>query len=164
MQKTVKIVGGKRRTVLSSCLPNLFFAYGTEAELQTYVYDNVHLPYLRFYYRHEHAGHLIRRVPLIVPDEQMETFRIICSVTDDDTFVSADEIRLFRKGERVRITQGKFAGVVGRVARFKGQKRVGIYIEGVATVATAYVPGACLEPIGDPIVQKGGSEKSALTL
>ena len=47
----------------------------------------------------------------------------------------------------MRITQGKFAGVVGRVARYKGQQRVGIVIEGTFTLATAYVPSGAVEVI-----------------
>ena len=147
LQKVVKEIGGKRHTVMRSRLPNIFFAYGTEQQLQTYVYDNVNLPYLRFYYRQERVGGIIRREPLIVPDTQMTTFRIVCEAQDADTFVSPDEIRLFEKGQMVKVTAGLFAGAVGRVARFRGQQRVGIYIEGMATVATAYVPSAFLEPI-----------------
>lgn len=47
----------------------------------------------------------------------------------------------------VRITDGKFKGVVGRVAKYKGQLRVGVVIEGMMTVATAYVPRGFLEKI-----------------
>lgn len=147
MQKTMRLVGGKRRLVVEPLLRNLFFAFGTKAEMQQYVYDNVHLPFLRFYYRHVHGAREAEREPLIVPDEQMRTFMIISTATDSGTFVSPDHIHLFERGELVRVTQGKFAGVVGRVAQLKGQKRVGIYIDGVATVATAYIPKAFLEKI-----------------
>lgn len=147
MQKTVKIVQGKRKIVEQSRLPNIFFAFGTEAEIKSYVYDNVHLPFLRFYYRHLHKGAHIEREPLIVPQRQIDTFKIICSVDDEDTFISPTEIHLFERGDLVRITQGKFAGVTGRVANFKGQRRVGIYIDGMATIATSYVPKAYLKKI-----------------
>ena len=46
----VKRVNGKRIVITESRLPNIFFAFGTEEELKTFVYDNVNLPYLRFYY------------------------------------------------------------------------------------------------------------------
>lgn len=147
MQKVVKQIGGKRVAVMRSRLPNIFFAYGSEQQIQTYVYDNVRLPYLRFYYRQERVGGIVRREPLIVPDSQMLTFRIICDASDVDTFVSPDKIRMFEKGQTVRVVGGIFTGAVGRVARFRGQQRVGIYIDGMATVATAYVPNAFLEPI-----------------
>lgn len=147
MQKTAKIVDGKRCFVLQSRLPNIFFALSTEAELEPYVYDNVNLPFLRFYYRHYHDGADRQREPLIVPDRQMETFRIICCADEGDTFITPDEIHLFERGELVRVTQGRFTGVTGRIAQFRGQKRVGIYIDGIATVATAYIPKTFLEKI-----------------
>lgn len=50
-----------------------------------------------------------------------------------------------QKGQVVRIIDGKFKGVVGRVARYQGQQRVGIVIDGLLTVATAYIPTAFLE-------------------
>lgn len=42
-------IAGKLR-IEKSRLPNIFFAYDTEDELKTYVYDNVNIPYPRFYY------------------------------------------------------------------------------------------------------------------
>ena len=55
----VKLIKGKRKVVTESRLPNIFFAYGTEEQLKEYVYDNVNLPFLRFYYRHIHEGNTI---------------------------------------------------------------------------------------------------------
>ena len=46
---------------------------------------------------------------------------------------------------RVRVTEGKFKGVTGIVARIHGQQRVAVVIEGVLAVATAYVPSAFLQ-------------------
>ena len=59
----VKLVKGKRKVVTESRLTNIFFAYGTEEEIKTYVYDNVTLPFLRFYYRHVHVGPRIDKTP-----------------------------------------------------------------------------------------------------
>ena len=49
--KRVKIVDGKRITTDESRIPNIFFAYSTEEELKTFVYDNVNLPYSSFGFR-----------------------------------------------------------------------------------------------------------------
>ena len=43
---SVKLINGKRKVVTESRLPNIFFAYGTEEQLKTFVYDNVNLPFL----------------------------------------------------------------------------------------------------------------------
>lgn len=69
--KTVKEIDGKRKTVEESRLPNIFFARGTEEEIKSYVYDNVNLPYLRFYYSHHREGTRIVKEPLIVPDYRL---------------------------------------------------------------------------------------------
>ena len=141
----VKLVRGKRKVVTESRLPNIFFAYGTEEEIKTYVYDNVTLPFLRFYYRHVHVGRRIDKIPLIVPDYQMESLKIICAADADNTIVSLDEVPKFEKGQLVRVIDGAFKGVIGRVARWQGQQRVGVVVSDLVTVVTAYVPSAFIQ-------------------
>lgn len=41
----VKIIKGKRKNVTESRLQNIFFVYGTEEQLKSFVYDNVNLPF-----------------------------------------------------------------------------------------------------------------------
>ena len=141
----VKLIKGKRKVITESRLPNIFFAYGTEEEIKTYVYDNVNLPFLRFYYRHVHVGRRIEKVPMIVPDYQMESLKIICAADADNTIVSLVEVPKFEKGQLVRVIDGAFKGVVGRIARWHGQQRVGVCIEEIGTIATAYIPNAFIE-------------------
>ena len=143
----VKLIKGKRKVVTESRLPNIFFAYGTEEQLKEYVYDNVNLPFLRFYYRHIHEGNKIKKTPLIVPDNQMDSLKIICAADADNTFVSLVKVPKFEKGQLVRITDGVFKGVEGRVARWHGQQRVGIVVDDLVTMATAYIPNAFIEKI-----------------
>ncbi len=143
--KSIKIVDGKRIAIEESRIPNIFFAYGTEEELKTFVYDNINLPYLRFYYRHTHVGNKIGKVPLVVPDNQMNSLKIICATDSDDIIASTEEVEKFKSGQKVRIIEGKFKGVVGIVARYQSQQRVGIVIDGLLTVCTAYVPSAFIE-------------------
>ena len=143
--EVVKLIKGKRKVVTESRLPNIFFAYGTEEQLKEYVYDNVNLPFLRFYYRHIHEGNTIKKTPLIVPDNQMESLKIICAADADNTFVSLVKVPKFEKGQLVRITDGVFKGVVGRVARWQGQQRVGVVVDDLVTVVTAYVPSAFID-------------------
>ena len=142
---TVKLIKGKRKVVTVSRLPNIFFAYGTEEEIKTFVYDNVNLPFLRFYYRHIHIGRKIEKTPMIVPDYQMDSLKIICAADADNTIVTLDEVPKFEKGQLVRVIDGVFKGVIGRVARWQGQQRVGVVVDELVTVCTAYVPSAFLE-------------------
>lgn len=142
---TTKVIKGKRKQIEESRLPNIFFAYGTSEEIKSFVYDNVNLPFLRFYYRHYNFGNKVEKEPLIVPDNQIENLRIICKADAEDILVFSGEVEKFHAGQVVRIIDGKFKGVIGIVARYQGQQRVGIVIDGLLTVATAYIPSAFLE-------------------
>lgn len=143
----MKEIRGQRKIVTESRLPNIFFAFGTEEEIKSYVYDNVNLPYLRFYYRHMHEGARITKSPLIVPQNQIEGLKIICESEADDILYVPEEVQKFKEGQMVRVIDGKFKGVTGRVARYQGQQRVAIIIDGGFTMATAYLPTAFLEYI-----------------
>ena len=145
--KVMKEIRGLRKVVTESRLPNIFFAFGTEEEIKSYVYDNVNLPYLRFYYRHMHEGARITKSPLIVPQNQIEGLKIICESEADDILYVPEEVQKFKEGQMVRVIDGKFKGVTGRVARYQGQQRVAIIIDGGFTMATAYLPTAFLEYI-----------------
>ena len=145
--KGVKDIDGKHTTIETSRIPNIFFAYGTEEELKCFVYDNVNLPFLRFYYRYAHIGNRIIKVPLIVPDYQINSLKIICATDSDDIVASTEEVEKFKSGQKVRIIDGSFKGVVGIVARYHSQQRVGIVIDGLLTICTAYVPSAFIELI-----------------
>lgn len=145
--KTVKEVDGKRRTVEESRLPNIFFARGTEEEIKSFVYDNVNLPHLRFYYRHTHEGARLIKEPLIIPDYQIEGLKIICASEAEDILLIQSDDTKFKAGQSVRVIDGGFKGVTGKVARYHGQQRVAIIIEGLLTACTAYVPSAFMEII-----------------
>ena len=53
----------------------------------------------------------------------------------------------YKNGDIVRVMEGNFAGVEGRVARVAGQQRVVVEIKGVCAVVTAYIPNAFLMKI-----------------
>ena len=82
---------------------------------------------------------------MIVPDYQMESLKIICAADADNTIVSLDEVPKFEKGQLVRVIDGAFKGVIGRVARWQGQQRVGVVVSDLVTVVTAYVPSAFIQ-------------------
>lgn len=143
---TVKLIDGKRKTIEMSRIPNILFARGKEDEIKSFVYDNVNFPHLRFYYRHIHKRAQIFKEPLIVPDVQIEGLKIICASEADDVIIVPSEIQKFQSGQTVRVIDGAFKGVVGKVARYHGQQRVAVIIDGLLSIASAYVPNAFLEP------------------
>ena len=146
--KQEKVIKGKKTIAEVSRIPNIFFVYGTEDKVKTYAFDNVYLPFLRFYYESHHEGVKIIKKPLIVPDRQIQNLQILCKAEAEDIrFVPDEMIPKFQEGESVVITQGEFKGIEGKVARWHGQQRVAIIIEGLCVIATAYVPSAYLEKL-----------------
>ena len=75
----------------------------------------------------------------------MESLKIICAVDADNTIVSLVEVPKFEKGQLVKVIDGAFKGVVGRVARWQGQQRVGVIVDDLVTVITAYIPSGFLQ-------------------
>lgn len=142
--KKVKLIGAKRYEIEESRIPNIFFVHGTFDEVKSFVYDNINLPYLRFYYSHSHNGHRLERTPVVVPDNQMQDLMRVCNVESPNTIVQSGNIEKFADGQMVRIIDGPFAGITGRVAKYKGQQRVAVIIDGLVTACTAYVPSAFL--------------------
>ena len=146
--KQERVIKGKKTIVDVSRIPNIFFVYGTEDEVKAYAFDNVHLPFLRFYYESHHEGVTLIKEPLIVPDRQIQSLQILCQAEAKDIrFVPDEMIPKFQEGESVVITQGEFKGIEGKVARWHGQQRVAIIIEGLCVIVTAYVPSAYLEKL-----------------
>ncbi len=141
----IKLVKGKRKVVTESRLPNIFFAHGTEEQIKSFVYDNVNLPFLRFYCRHAHVGNRVEKKPMIVPDYQIDSLKIICAAENENTIMSLAEIPKFASGQLVRVIDGAFAGVTGRVARYQGQQRVAVVVDGLITACTAYIPSAFMQ-------------------
>lgn len=75
----------------------------------------------------------------------MESLKIICAADADNTIVSLVKVPKFEKGQLVKVIDGVFKGVVGRVARWQGQQRVGVIVDDLVTVLTAYVPSGFLQ-------------------
>lgn len=143
--KQEKVIKGHKTIVDVSRIPNIFFVYGNEEEVKTYAFDNVHLPFLRFYYESHHEGLRIIKEPLIVPDRQIKSLQILCQAEAEDIrFVPDEMIPKFKSGDTVLVTKGDFKGIEGKVARWHGQQRVALIIEGLFTIATAYIPSSHL--------------------
>ena len=96
--------------------------------------------------------HVKRRVgdkTLVIPEHEMENFVLATRSHNEHILLVAPGRCHYRSGDRVRVTEGVFNGVEGRVARVAGQQRVVIQLSGIGLVTTAYVPTAFLEPVKD---------------
>ena len=57
------------------------------------------------------------------------------------------ELCHYRNGDMVKIVDGEFKGICGRVARVAGQQRVVVELKGVCLATTAYVPSSFIKKL-----------------
>lgn len=144
-----KSVNGKLKKVLEPLIPNLLFVYTTKEQADTYVKHTPILSFLSFYLDHFKYDEKHNNPPLIVSCKEMENFIIAtCNKCEHLKFVDEEQCH-FKGGEIVKVNDGLFKGVEGRVARVSGQQRVIITLSQVGLVSTAYIPTAFLTIISD---------------
>ena len=84
---------------------------------------------------------------MTVSDAKMENFMRVASMTDDSVMVLNDDTVVGKEGKHVMIIGGAFKGVTGVIRRVKRCKRVVVSLEGIASVAIAFVPAALLKEV-----------------
>lgn len=144
-----KIIKGNRRIILQTLIPNLVFAYTTEEKAKKYVSDTPALSFLTFYYNHFKTDDEQKNPPLIVPCVEMRRFiHATCNRNKHLLFMDSSQCH-YKSGETVKVIDGPFTGVEGKVARVSGQQRVVISLSQIGLVATAYIPTAFISRIDD---------------
>lgn len=133
------------RRVLVPAINNLIFVRSTQERVSELKRTNEVLEPLRYMMDHTAASeHSI----MTVADRKMENFMRVASRTDDSVMFLDNETVVGKEGKRVEIMGGAFEGVTGVIRRVKRCKRVIVEIEGVASVAIAYVSAGMLKEIG----------------
>ena len=133
------------RRVLVPAINNLIFVRSTQERVSELKRTNEVLEPLRYMMdRTTSLEHAI----MTVADREMENFMRVASRTDDSVMFLDNETVVGKEGKRVEIMGGAFEGVTGVIRRVKRCKRVVVEIEGVASVAIAYVPVGMLREIG----------------
>lgn len=87
------------------------------------------------------------RQPIVVPTSQMRSFMAVAGSYDQQLVYLEPSAVAFRKGQRVRVTGGIFAGVEGEFIRVKNDRRVMVSIQCVMAVATTYIHPSLIEPL-----------------
>ena len=141
-----KVTGKKQRKLFP--FMNLLFVYVTAQQADHYVRESVESRFTTYYYDHFHLNAYGQNPPLTVSSRDMEPLIRTTALRDEHVMeVDVRKCR-FLSNDLVRVTDGPFEGVTGRVARVARQNRVVVYIEGLqAGLATAYIPPYFLEKI-----------------
>ncbi|MBU4258949.1 MAG: UpxY family transcription antiterminator [Proteobacteria bacterium] len=72
--------------------------------------------------------------PLAVPQESIKSLKIM--VAGNSSVITGTRLR---KGDRVMVVDGPFAGITGTFIRYKGKERVVVYIEALGQFASVEV-------------------------
>jgi len=81
---------------------------------------------------------------LVIPDKQMHDFMFIINLDENALRIENNDLK---RGDRVRVIAGPFAGIEGELVRIKGHKRVVVHLEGIFSIATTYIPAGYLEKV-----------------
>ena len=130
---------------LVPAINNLIFVRSTQERISGLKASNEVLEPLRYMMdRTASREHAI----MTVGDREMENFMRVASRTDDSVMFLDEETVVGKEGKRVEIMGGAFEGVTGVIRRVKRCKRVVVELEGIASVAIAFVPAGLLREIG----------------
>lgn len=149
MHYVVKKEIGKKKRILQPLLSKILFVYTTRQEADSLVKkQGDETPAVKYYLDKTQALESNNKhPPHIVPYSAMINF-IKATSTDNEhvRIVSAEQCH-YKMGDKVRVTEGDFSGVVDRVARIAGQQRVVVEISGLCLMATSYIPSVFLEAV-----------------
>lgn len=130
---------GKKRQLIPA-INNLIFVNTTRSRIQAL---KTGLSYLQYMTRSE--GN--RRIPIVVPNSQMEQFIAVCNTYNEKlVYLNPSEINL-EKGTPVQIIGGAFDGVEGTFVKIEGvrNRRVAVLVPGIAAVVIADITNGCLK-------------------
>ena len=150
MHYVIKEINGKRKLVHEPLLSNLIFAYMTREKSYEFVKKpSVTASWLKYYTdkTKEVETNTGKNPPVTIPDNEMLNFIRLTSVNSEHIMVVPPKRCHFKSGDLVRVIDGPFTGVIGRVGRAAGQQRVFVVLDGVCTVATAYIPNDFIQII-----------------
>ena len=137
----------KKRIITEPLLPSFLFVHVTAEQVETLIHDNKVVTNERRALLSYYFDHTIHRQdnsycnpPLTIQNEAMNNFIRLTSIKNPHIIpITSDNIQ-FKLGDNVVVTEGKFKGIHGRVARIAGQQRVIVDLFDGCLVATAYIP------------------------
>lgn len=134
--QVVKEVAGKKKKVEEPFVSGFIFVRGDAKSCISLVNDyGCPMRYLRTY---------STRSLLRVPDKQMEDFIYLVNNHGNEIELQPHDLK---RGDRVRVVAGSFAGIEGELIRIAGHRRVVVRLENLFSIATVFIPSGYLEKI-----------------
>ena len=148
---TIRNINGRNRRVTTPMLHSLLFVYSKletiDHIVNVYQRQDQYKNLISFYFDHFRTKNDGKNIPLIIPYNAMMNFIRITSIDNEHIRLIHPDQCHYRNGDLVRIIEGDFKGIVGRVARVAGQQRVVVELDGICMVTTAYIPSAFIKKI-----------------
>ena len=85
--------------------------------------------------------------PLIVPEKAMDDFMKVASTMDEDLIFLTEISEKLREGQTVKVKDGPFKGVEGKIVRIRKSRRILVELPGMLAVASTYIVPQFLEII-----------------
>lgn len=130
---------GQQRKVWTPLIHNLIFVRSSSARLRE-LKMQTDLP-IRYIMDRASGS------PAVIPEWQMRDFMAVVATCDEHVEIVPPQSVDLNRGDRVRVTEGPFAGIEGHYIRHKGHSKVAVAIRDIATALTAYVPTKYIEKI-----------------
>ena len=120
---------------------NLCFAYSTRAELEDFIRGYGETSPVHFYWDRT------ANKPLTVSEKAMNDFIAVSSTLDEGLIYITEITSKLREGQTVKVKEGPFKGVEGKVVRIRKSRRILVELPGMLAVATTYIQPEYLEII-----------------
>ena len=136
-----RTVDGHEEKRLLPAVSGLVFACATRATLDTFIRSFGEARPVNYYWDRTAAS------PLTVPDKAMEDFISVASTMDEDIIYLTEISDKLREGQTVKVKDGPFKGVEGKIVRIRKSRRILVELPGMLAVASTYVDPKELEII-----------------
>ena len=132
---------GKQQKTLVPAITGLVFAQATREALDSYIRSFGDARPVNYYWDRTTNS------PLTIPDKDMENFITIASTLDEDLIYLTEVSDKLREGQAVKVKEGPFKGVEGKIVRIRKSRRILVELPGMLAVASTYVAPEELEII-----------------
>ena len=130
-----------REKKLVPAVSGLVFALATREALDSYIRSFGDARPVNYYWDRT------ANAPLTVPSKAMEDFIAVASSLEEDLIYLTEISDKLREGQTVKVKEGPFKGVEGKIVRIRKSRRVMVELPGMLAVASTYVSPAELEII-----------------
>lgn len=89
----------------------------------------------------------VTRNPVTVSDKAMADFITVSNAMLEDTIYLTEFNSTLREGQKVKILEGPFKGVEGRIVRIRRSRRILVELPGMLSIAATFIPTDNLEII-----------------